>query len=102
MSSRPSAADVLRAALAKPTPEPTWVDAAIEHERRHQEYVAQREAKRKAEEAEAAKAQQTTAELLANAIRQASAGSSPSMPLNGAAVLRAALGGQRGTVNGGE
>jgi hypothetical protein len=54
------------------------------------------EARRKAE-AEAPTAPQTTAGVLHAAI----AGSSAAMPLNGASVLRAALGGGQGTINGG-
>jgi hypothetical protein len=57
---------------------------------------AEREAKRLAEaEAEAA-AKPTTA-----IVRDAIAGSSGTMPLNGARVLRAALAGGPGTINGG-
>ena len=82
--------------LPRPDPEPTWIDRAIEHDRRTDELEAQREAQRQAEE-EAAQAPKTTAAILHAAI----AGPSAPLPLNGACILRAALGGGHGTINGG-
>ncbi|WP_370332223.1 hypothetical protein [Mycolicibacterium hippocampi] len=80
-------------------PGPHWYDAAIEVERRHREFEAQREAGRQAEEA-AKNAPQTAAGMLSAAIAgQAKAGGP--VPLNGAAVLGAALAGGKGTINGG-
>lgn len=80
---------------------PQWYDLAIERERRFREYEAKREAQRQAEEA-ARNEPQSTAGILAVAIA-AQADSSPAskhIPLNGAAVLRAALAGHAGTING--
>jgi hypothetical protein len=82
-----------------PTDEPEWFDVAIEHQRRQQELAAVREARRQAEEAH--EAPQTTASILMGEIAKAATGSgSVAIPLNGAAVLRAALNGGSGTVNG--
>ena len=59
--------------LPHPEPEPTWIDAAVEFERRNKELE-----QRWTQEREAAQA----------------------VPLNGAQVLRAALAGEHGTING--
>jgi hypothetical protein len=83
-----------------PVDEPEWFDVAIEHHRRQQELAAQREARRQAEE-QAKEPPQTTASILMGEIAKAATGSgSATIPLNGAAVLRAALNGGGGTVNG--
>jgi hypothetical protein len=100
-----------------PTDEPEWFDVAIEHHRRQQELAAEREARRQAEEV-AQETLQTTASILIGEIAKAATGSGSAanagseadplragyrtaLPLNGAAVLRAALSGGSGTVNGG-
>jgi hypothetical protein len=81
-------------------PEPEWFDVAIEHLRRQQELAAEREARREAEE-EAQNTPQNTASILMGEIAKAATGSgSTTIPLNGAAVLRAVLNGGNGTVNG--
>jgi hypothetical protein len=85
-----------------PADEPQWFDLAIENLSRQQELAAEREARREAEE-EAQNAPQTTASILMGEIAKAATGSrSTTIPLNGAAVLRAALNGGNGTVNGGQ
>lgn len=77
--------------------EPDWWDLAIEHDRRAKELQAQRQA-----EQEAQNAPQTTANLVMGEIAKAATNSnSLHIPLNGAGVLRAALAGRYGTVNGG-
>lgn len=79
---------------------PEWFDLAIEHLSRRQDLAGEREARRKAEK-EAQNTPQTTASILMGEIAKAGTGSGSAMiPLNGAAVLRAALNGGRGTVNG--
>jgi hypothetical protein len=92
-----SAAEMMRRAIAgtqEPEP-PQWFDLAIELDRQHKASEAERQARRKADE-EAQNAPQTTAGILYAAI----AGSSAPLPLNGAGILRAALGGGGGTING--
>lgn len=76
--------------------EPQWYDLMIEHGRRHREFKAEREAQRQAEQ-QAAKA---TPDLIRSTLAGAAGQPTSTMPLNGAAVLRAALNGGRGTVNG--
>jgi hypothetical protein len=83
--------------LPKSERQPEWYDLAIELERRAEEIEAERQAQRQAE-AEAAQPPQTTAGILAVAIGGPSSGY---LPLNGAGILRAALEGGQGTVNGG-
>lgn len=81
---------------------PEWFDVEIELLRRQQELKVEREARRQAEEA-AQEARQTTASTLMGEIARAATGSgSTAVPLNGAAVLSAALGsvGNTGTING--
>ncbi len=75
-----------------------WFDLAIEMHNRNVAFQKERDARRKAEE-EAHNAPQTTAGLLAAAIH-GERGSAGTMPLNGASVLRAALNGGSGTING--
>jgi hypothetical protein len=95
---KPNPADILRQALAgTPEPKTEWYDAAIELDRLHREREAQREAQRQADE-EAANAPHTSAALLATARR---GGASATTALNSADILRAALGGSPGTINGG-
>lgn len=74
-------------------PEPQWYDLAIEMNRRQAEFESQREAQHQSE-AEAATLPPTAAGL----VRKAVTGSD--IPLNGAAVLRAALAAGQGTING--
>ncbi|WP_167097124.1 hypothetical protein [Mycobacterium sp. DL592] len=80
--------------------QPQWYDQAIEHLRRNQAIEAEREAHRQAEE-EARNAPQTAAGVASAAIAGQRDPSTP-IPLNGAAVLRAALSslGDSGTING--
>lgn len=82
------------------SPEPDGLEILIELHRRNEEFQAQREDQRQAEE-EAAKRPQTTAGILAAAVRDQanSSGASKHIPLNGAAVLRAALADGAGTIN---
>lgn len=77
-----------------------WLDIVTELRRRNEEFQAQREAQRQAEE-EAAKRPHTTAGVLAAAIAAQGNTSGPSkhIPLNGSAVLRAALAGGTGSIN---
>lgn len=83
-----------------PAEEPQWFDMAIEHQRRQQKLNAEREARRDAEH-RAQEATQTTASILLSEIaKAATAGGSATIPLNGAAVLWAALIGGGGTING--
>ncbi len=81
--------------LADPEPEMAWYEKWIELDRQHKELEAEQEARHKAKQ-EAQNPPQTTA----GALHAAIAGSSAAMPLNGASVLRAALGGGQGTING--
>jgi hypothetical protein len=84
-----------------PADEPQWFDLAIENLSRQQKLAAEREARRKAEE-EAQNTPPNTATILMGEIAKAATGSgSTTIPLNGAALLRAALSGGGGTVNGG-
>jgi hypothetical protein len=90
---------------------PDWLDNAIEHERRYQEFLRQREQEHQAA-VEAQEAPQTLPDLIRQMI--AAAGkpvasddtveqpvqTSVAMPLNSAAILRAALGGTGGKING--
>jgi hypothetical protein len=84
---------------------PEEVDPAEEHWQRVLQFL--REEKEAAEEAERRKAEvdkpkepTTAAELLAAALSQANHRAPQAIPLNGAAVLRAALAGGSGTING--
>ncbi|MDQ1308598.1 MAG: hypothetical protein QG671_4433 [Actinomycetota bacterium] len=78
---------------------PDWWDLLIEVDRRHRQ-AEQRRLERQRLEEEVSSTPPTAAGVLAAEItRQAGATSSISMPLNGAAVLRAALAGGPGTVN---
>lgn len=72
-----------------------WYDRAIEFNRRSTEAVEQHREKEKAEEP----APTPTEQLWAEMAKQANE-SIPHIPLNGQAVLRAALGGRPGTING--
>jgi hypothetical protein len=84
-----------------PADEPQWFDLAIESHRRNEEIRAEHEAKQKAQKA--AQKPRSTASILMGEIARAATGSgSAPIPLNGAAVLRAALNGGNGTVNGGQ
>lgn len=79
---------------------PLWFDVAIENLSRQQERAAERAARQKAEE-EAQNTPQNAASILISEITKAATGSgSTTIPLNGAAVLRAALSGGGGTING--
>jgi hypothetical protein len=86
----------------EPESESDRIRAALDrYEAAARQVEAEREAKLQAEQ-EAAEAQRTTPDL----IRQAMAETHPTtskatIPLNGAAVLRAALAGGPGTINGG-
>jgi hypothetical protein len=83
-----------------PVDEPEWFDLAIESHRRNEGIRVAREAKQKAEKA--AQEPRSTASILMGEIARAATGSaSQPIPLNGAAVLRAALNGGGGTINGG-
>lgn len=86
-STKPSAADLMRRTLqGQPDEEPAqWYDIAIEQHRRHQEFEAQRERKRQAEE----QAALPTTAFAASVIRQNARPSSGAMPLNGSRVLEA-------------
>ena len=81
-------------------PEVDGFDVLIELHRRNREFQAQRQAQRQAED-EVAKRPPTAAGLLAEAIAAQGNTNVPSkhMPLNGAAILRAALAGGAGTIN---
>lgn len=81
-------------------PEPEWWEVSMEHLRRQQALAAEQEARRQAEEVAQA-APQTTSLLMGEIARAATGSGSATIPLNGAAVLRAALTGGGGTVNGG-
>ncbi|WP_328358582.1 hypothetical protein OG976_04760 [Mycobacterium sp. NBC_00419] len=76
-----------------------WYDLAIEHLRRNHAVEAEREAHRQADE-EARNAPQTAAGVASAAIAGQRDPNTP-IPLNGAAVLRAALSGlgDNGTIN---
>jgi hypothetical protein len=86
--------------LPQDEPELTWYDIALELHRNHEEFVAQREAQRKADEENPPN--RSAAEILRDNLVGGPDKSSNTMPLNGAQVLRAALAGGSGTVNGGE
>ena len=75
--------------------EPEWYDIAIEMERQHQEFLAEREAKHEAEQ----HAAQSTPDLIRSTLAGAAKQQSSTMPLNGSRVLRAALAGGGGTIN---
>ena len=75
------------------SPEPEWFDLAIEHQRRQRATQAELEARRQAEQ----EAELPTADMLRSALTRRTPGTP--LPLNGAAVLRAALAGGQGTVN---
>jgi hypothetical protein len=75
-----------------------WYDKLIELDRQHKEFEREREAREQAEQEVVAP--QTTAGIVRAAIA-CSSGSSGHIALNGAAVLRAALAGGPGTINGG-
>ncbi|MBM4557991.1 hypothetical protein GS466_23690 [Rhodococcus hoagii] len=77
-------------------PEQQWYDIAIESHRRHEEFLAEREAKNQAEQHGVL----STPDLIRSALAGASRQSSSTMPLNGERVLRAALAGGGGTLNG--
>lgn len=81
----------------KPESESDRIRAALDRcEAAERQIEAERKAKRQPDaEAEAA-AKPTTA-----IVREAIAGASGTMPLNGAGILRAALAGGQGTINGG-
>lgn len=81
--------------------EPQWYDLAIEQHRRDQEIEAAREAQRQAEEAAKIPPRSAASSLMEAIAKQANSSASGSMPLNGASVLRAALAGSPGTINGG-
>ena len=97
---KPSAADMLKRIIdgtPDTSPEPTWIDNAIEFGRRSDELEEEWAAQRKAE-AEARTAPRTTAGILHREIK----GSSAAIPLNGDGILHVvmrAMGG--GTANGG-
>lgn len=98
-----SAADLFKRHLARtarkgqPVPDgPPWYETSAEMHRRNTEIRNRQEAQRQAE-AEARKPRQSTAGVLHDAIKR-SAGNP--LPLNGAGVLLAALGGSPGTING--
>ncbi|OBI54674.1 hypothetical protein A5667_24905 [Mycolicibacterium fortuitum] len=77
-------------------PEPQWYDIAIEMDRRHREYLADREAQRQAKQ----QAAQSTPDLIRSTLAGAARQPAPTtMPLNGSRVLRAALAGGDGTIN---
>ncbi|WP_342660398.1 hypothetical protein Rruber_00231 [Rhodococcus ruber] len=76
-------------------PEPEWYDIAIEIDRRHQEFLAEREDKHLAEQ----QAAQSTPDLIRSALAGAAQQPTSAMPLNGSRVLRAALAGGDGTIN---
>ncbi|ORJ97759.1 hypothetical protein [Prescottella equi] len=76
-------------------PEQEWYDIAIEVHRRHEEFVAEREAKQQAEQ----QAAQSTPDLIRTALAGATRQRSSTMPLNGTRVLHAALAGGDGTNN---
>lgn len=87
-----------------PVEQSEWFDVVIEHHRRQVEVTAAGEERQRAErQAEEAvqEAPQTTVSILISEIARAATGSgSATIPLNGTAVLRAALGGGGGTING--
>jgi hypothetical protein len=84
----------------EPESESDRIRAALNrYEAAERQIEAEREAKRLAEE-EAAQNERTTADIVREAI-SASTGSSGHIPLNGERVLRAALAGGPGTINGG-
>lgn len=85
-----------------------WVDILVEHQRRHEEFVANQQAQRQAEAEAETTSDRSVAEILSEEIAKfaqpqpgdTSRATQPPMPLNGAAVLRAALAGGSGTING--
>jgi hypothetical protein len=81
----------------EPESESDRIRAALNrYEAAAREIEAEREVKRQADEEAEAAAKPTTA-----IVREAIAGASGTMPLNGAGILRAALAGGQGTINGG-
>lgn len=89
MRQKPSAANILSQHLDSPDRSPQkesrpWYDLAIEHHRRHQQFEADREAKREANEAAAV----STPDLIRSTLASQSTPSS-TMPLNGTRVLTA-------------
>jgi hypothetical protein len=64
------------------------------------EFEREREVRKQAEQ-QAAMAQLTTPDLIRQAMAETHPTSKATIPLNGAAVLRAALAGGPGTINGG-
>lgn len=98
---KPSAADMLRQALAPPREDgpPEWFDLAIAVGQAHKDFESEREAKKQAEEA-ARTAPTTAAGMLAAEISGKRNSTESPLPLNGAALLRAALNGGSGTING--
>jgi hypothetical protein len=111
-NTRPDTVKILRHYLAgQPQGEPEWFDKAIELHKCHEEFEAQRKARRQAEQ-EAANAPRHPVDDLRAALSGAGSlkgsdsaepaafASSASTALNSAELLRAALGGSAGTVNG--
>jgi hypothetical protein len=86
----------------EPESESDRIRAALDrYEAAERQSEAEREAKRQAEH-EAATAPQTTADLIRQTMAETHQSTSKApLPLNGAAVLRAALAGGHGTINGG-
>ncbi len=101
--------------LPSPEPEPEWYDRAAEFVRRTKELEDEREASRRAEEA-AQNEPDTTVDLIRQMMDETYGGAGSAepaqnhhettrtsrsvIPLNGAAVLRAALAGGHGIING--
>lgn len=86
-------ADAIRRAIdpRKPAKPMDWVDKAIELERRNVAFKAQQEADQKAAE-EAANAPKTAAGILVNEMTKAGS-TGAHIPLNGPAIIKAALAG---------
>jgi hypothetical protein len=76
-----------------------WYEKLLELDRRHEEFEREREAREQAEQ-EAATAHLTTPDLIRRTMAETHPTSKSTIPLNGAAVLRAALAGGPGTING--
>jgi hypothetical protein len=104
-NTRPDTVKILRDFLAgQKQGELEWYDRAIELHRHHEEFEAQREAQRQAEQ-EAANTPRNPVDALRAALSGAqtpsvSSAASATTALNSAELLRAALGGSAGTVNG--
>ena len=96
---KPSAADLLTRLINPKATEPEleWYDLPIEIERRHQEFLSDREANRQT----TLKAERRAALSTPDLIRSTLAGmkQQDTMPLNGTRVLKAALAGGHGTIN---